>query len=230
MFRLFLVFSLMFCALTAHSQNSIDITSCPDTVMVNSNIPCYGFLVHFTNNDSLPINVAVIDSANYQLPGTTQMVTFNGCASPIPGQPETIFIEPSDTLWAQFIYFPNGQSGTSSVDICFFDFNNSSDTVCSTIVIDTSPFVSTADIENTNFVLRTYPNPFSDQLFIEYDINLGNSANVLITDIHGKLIYSQRLNPSEKQSILSFNPEKGIYFVSLVLNGTPVHTEQIIKQ
>lgn len=228
MFRLLLVFSLVVSSFSVHSQNPIDITSCPDTVMVNSNIPCYGFLVYFTNNDSLPINAAAIDSANYQLPGTTQMVTFNGCASPIPGQPETIFIEPSDTLWAQFIYFPNGQTGTSSVDICFFDFDNSSDTVCSTIVINTSPTVSVEEENTANVNIKTYPNPFSDQLTVEYILNLTEDASLSLYDLTGKLVYSQSIDRMSRHSVIYPPKTSGTYLLVLQSESRVLASKKVV--
>ena len=69
------------------------------------------------------------------------------------------------------------------------------------------------DIENSDFV-TIYPNPSTGILNIDFK-NTHELVNINISDISGKIFYSEKINTSEKQSIMLSHLAKGIYFIRI---------------
>lgn len=186
----FLLFSALFLCLSGFSQE-FGIYDLPDTVHVNSNVPCWGTTVKFSNNTQNFVTTAVIDTASQQLAGTTQVVGFNGCNTPLPGQPDILGVEGYDTLFAMFTYFPNGQVGTTVVDVCFFNWNNPGDTICETIVIITDPFASQDELTTNGLLI--FPNPSQGQFNITGLENVSENAVLCVYNNAGQLIYTAKV-------------------------------------
>lgn len=178
----------------------------------------------------MPVLAAVIDSTVQGLPGTTQMITFNGCAAPVPGQPETMSVEPYDTLWAQFFYFPNGQSGTKIVDICFFDFNNPTDTVCERMTLITNTSVSIHEQEFDDELIKIYPNPFDSDLTVEISSRIEGDGDVIVFDAKGRLVHGGKMNSKTKTFSMPLGLTEGTYHISILKDGKLLSSKSVIKR
>ena len=88
-------------------------------------------------------------------------------------------------------------------------------------------------IENTvskNSFLNAFPNPFSNEILINYDLaDYTTSSSVLIKDMTGRLIESQKLTDRSGQLHLGKNLSPGIYLVILE-NGHNNSFTKIIKE
>ncbi|MBD3636576.1 MAG: T9SS type A sorting domain-containing protein [Crocinitomicaceae bacterium] len=197
------------------------IVECPDTVYVNSNVPCWGTFITFSNNSQNFVITAIIDTASQQLNGTSQVVGFNGCNTPLPGQPDLLGVEGNDTLFAMFTYFPNGQIGTTVVDVCFFNWNNPGDTICETMVIITDPFASQEKFEKHEISL--FPNPTNGQFSISGIENVSENANIYVYNSIGELVFYDHL----KSSIYLNDLKGGNYFVVIQV-GQKLYTETLV--
>jgi len=78
--------------------------------------------------------------------------------------------------------------------------------------------------------VKIYPNPVKDTL----NINLGNifskEVHVRIYDISGRVMFKEYFKHNSKN--LEINTSflnKGVYFISLNLNGTDTRTQKFVK-
>ncbi|MEO9531041.1 MAG: T9SS type A sorting domain-containing protein [Crocinitomicaceae bacterium] len=213
--------SLLICS-AVYSQE-LEIVTCPDTVYINSNVPCWPTQIEFKNNSPNGMLAAVYDTASAQLIGTDQIVGFNGCSSPLPGQPDQQLIEPQDTLPAMFVYYPNNQTGITVVDVCFFNWSNPGDTVCSTIVIISDLMASQKELDG--FEMDIYPNP-SNGLFSISGIEIFSDESVLlVANSEGRIIYTDIL----QSSVDLGNVENGHYYLFIKDGNKTYHHTLIIS-
>lgn len=80
--------------------------------------------------------------------------------------------------------------------------------------------------------LKVYPNPAKDQLFVLFNLENSNKAELRITDISGKTVYNQFLNNNQNNSITNINISplsKGVYYLVL-LTDTSIQRIQFLKQ
>ena len=81
-------------------------------------------------------------------------------------------------------------------------------------------------------LLKAYPNPVKDQLFVLFNIQHTTKAQLRISDASGKIVYSQLLNTAQNNSAISINVSalsKGIYHVQLITDKG-VQQTQFMKQ
>ena len=78
--------------------------------------------------------------------------------------------------------------------------------------------------------LFAYPNPFSNDIIINYNLAFYSSSSiVLIKDLLGKIIYSQKLTEAAGQLHLGKNLSPGIYLV-VIDNGNTTTIRKIVKE
>ena len=80
--------------------------------------------------------------------------------------------------------------------------------------------------------LKVYPDPAKDELFVLFKMQSINKAELQITDILGKVVYSNTVNNDQQNNIAVADISslsKGIYFVSLI-TGNDIQRAQFIKQ
>jgi len=86
------------------------------------------------------------------------------------------------------------------------------------------------------FNYAVYPNPFNEELIIDYSSARAGSVQFELWDVMGKLQYTsfQNIEPGSAQIILNDIQLKiippGIYMIRIALNGNIVSTQRIIKQ
>ena len=80
--------------------------------------------------------------------------------------------------------------------------------------------------------LKVYPDPAKDELFVLFKMQSINKAQLQITDVLGKIVYSNTINNDQQNNIAVVDISllsKGIYFVSLI-TGNDIQRTQFIKQ
>jgi len=87
--------------------------------------------------------------------------------------------------------------------------------------------VTVKENANKNDALKVYPNPFNNELTVNYKLK-ENTATLTIYNIIGENIYSAILNQNSTQLSLT-NFDKGIYFIKII-DGDNYVTQKIVKQ
>ncbi len=81
--------------------------------------------------------------------------------------------------------------------------------------------------------VKAYPNPFSDQFFVECSNQMNNSPlEIVVTDLSGKTIYRESgINPAFAQRTRVELPghSKGFYFVTISKGNRKISTQKMIK-
>ncbi|MEH6538095.1 MAG: T9SS type A sorting domain-containing protein [Psychroserpens sp.] len=81
---------------------------------------------------------------------------------------------------------------------------------------------------NSNILLaKIYPNPFSHYLFITFSENITNEVKILLFDIKGSLIYSQKFAPSQTLKLNLGDYANGNYILNIESNNKSFSTKLI---
>lgn len=138
----------------------------------------------------------------------------------VPGVTNASTTISNDTYLNCHVY-PNGKSGIGVIKMHITDNNGTNDTITWNATATT---ISILEKERNNSFF-VYPNPFSEQAFIEY---LGdNSYLVTIYDSKGKEV--QQIKGNGATTTINRNSlAPGVYFVYLEDNGAVLGREKII--
>jgi len=167
------------------------------------------------------------------VPGSSNYFCWDVCYGPstsISLNPLTI--EPGDTNEAFYAdYEGNGNVGLSTIQYCFYDQQNNSDSICFIAVFNASATgVETNLFANENKISNAYPNPASGSAKITYSVksDAGNSKFVL-HNMLGAVVKTIDLN--EKLATLEIHLnglQSGIYFYSLVVDNKTIATKKLV--
>ncbi|MBI5219168.1 MAG: T9SS type A sorting domain-containing protein [Bacteroidia bacterium] len=173
---------------------------------------------------------------------------------PVPGAEVYVELEPDDEPIANtqtdtsgnygFGGLPAGNDYTMSVDIpglplvstfihinittstsTFTDMNFLVDTSSTNGAIFIDPNVKVPTYENSDFSMTLYPNPYTENLNIEYTLNKGSRVSLEVYDIHGKvvaaLVNDEQAEGGHKYtfSAAKLGFAEGAYFVKLQVNN-----------
>ncbi|CAF3326961.1 unnamed protein product [Rotaria sp. Silwood2] len=84
--------------------------------------------------------------------------------------------------------------------------------------------------------IRYYPNPFTDNLSIQFQLTASKNISIHLTDYSGKEILTKKYTANEGTSVIQLNElsalSNGIYFIQVYdnENGVVLSTEKVIKQ
>ena len=89
------------------------------------------------------------------------------------------------------------------------------------------------DTTETNLInlqkIKLYPNPVSDFLFVDYDIEYTKGAKLIIYNSIGATIYSKELKDKKDNLKIQVSDYKnGLYFCSLQIDGKLLITKKIL--
>ncbi len=79
-----------------------------------------------------------------------------------------------------------------------------------------------------NLEAKVYPNPFSQQVTIDFTSPIKNDIMVLLNDVTGKLIYSNNFSAAQKIDLQFNNIQSGAYFLKVV-SGSKHFNSKLIK-
>ncbi len=104
------------------------------------------------------------------------------------------------------------------------------------IVIDGDGTLGTSNLHLTNgMIYSVSPNPFSDELHINYGIFKSSNVKIEVYDMQGQLVasISEKELVAEKYTAIwkpQINLSSGMYFCVLKINGLQVHYRKIVKK
>ena len=115
-------------------------------------------------------------------------------------------------------YLPSETSGSTVVKYCVFDESNMADSACVNVTFTTES-TSISD-KNNNFFSEFHPNPSSSMAYLDYDLKLGQVANVIVSDMLGSVVFNETI--TNKEGTISFdfsNHKSGLYFANIIIDG-----------
>ena len=122
----------------------------------------------------------------------------------------------------------NGVLGQSIVRYTVYDSLNQGDSVNVTIVYNVTP---NGIKNNTNniFVSNAVPNPASNSVNFNYDLNGNTNATVKIYNSLGNLVKTITLAPNSKNTQADISAlEEGFYFYSIISDGKAISTRRLV--
>ena len=93
-----------------------------------------------------------------------------------------------------------------------------------------------ADFENsddstsaTPSQIKIFPNPASETVNLEIEIQDGQKVNVEIFDLNGKLVIAKQLEPQQRLYMLDTHSLlEGVYLLRLILNGEAIESKRLV--
>jgi hypothetical protein len=79
-----------------------------------------------------------------------------------------------------------------------------------------------------NLEVKVYPNPTSGRVYVDFSGYTGHKAEILVTDILGKVVLRNTLYVEERLEIDLSDRVTGIYFLKIILNGDEVNRKLIL--
>ncbi len=83
---------------------------------------------------------------------------------------------------------------------------------------------------NTDFELLAYPNPFSDQINVQFDVNGATASQLEVHNLLGQVIEVVNLNNDKGTLQIGANLPKGIYLIKIQADQEISKTIKIIKE
>ena len=148
--------------------------------------------------------------------------------------PSLLVTLPSGVTESTFIayYYPHNVLGTTTIEYCFHPVDDMAAGSCKSI---TYVIAATAAIKNdldnlgSSSIATVYPNPLDGAGWLEYNIRIGATGDVVFRDLAGKEIMRERgLVLSGKIAINSDEFAQGIGFYTLEINGIAIRTERFV--
>ena len=123
-------------------------------------------------------------------------------------------------------YNPNGNYGVSLLRFAIFDITNPAISTVFYLRLD-----NTQSIQNNNNseTLNAYPNPTSNRVTIEHNLNSNyGKTELVIRNITDSVLYSNPINGSSKTNVSLEDFSAGIYFYSIENQGKTIATKKLI--
>lgn len=188
---------------------------------------------HFTvhNNGSTSIDVMVKKTELSVVPGSTNSFCWDIC------YPTTTYASAhwvsiasgsSDSTHFSGDYSNYGTLGSSLIRYTFFNRSNANDSVSVIVNFTTTPTAISESVFSIEFS-NAYPNPASNFVNFNYNLQGTSSAEFVITDLLGSELYRAELENENNKlmiDVASFNA--GVYFYSLRVDGKMQFTRKLI--
>jgi hypothetical protein len=223
---------------------AIGVTISPSSISANPTIKfatpgVYSVTLLSSNSQGTATSIQTI-TINNCAPTTSFNITSTGCTSvAMTTTNQTTGATPISYFWT--VSPSSGVSPilpstvASSVNITINNIGVYTISLTATNSFGSTSFTKTVNVsscvglnENTSFadLLEVYPNPSKD--LVNVNLSGNNSYNVTVTDILGAVVYSKTSN-TEKLSINLSNKAKGIYFITVEVEGKKA-TKKIIVE
>jgi len=213
----------------AIAQNSLTIVSMPQEVWGNTDAAYIQAPGSVENTSGSAVEVKVRSTEVSVIPGTLNYFCWAQCYEPgVTLSPTSITLQPGERVNAFYgDYIPQGQAGISSIKYCFFNVANEADSVCGIVRFSASPVgVNDLSAAGRSNISKSYPNPASNDLFIDYAVGEG-VGRIDIYSMLGMKVKS--VNLTGQQGRVNLNVAAlpaGMYLYRLVVNGQDVQTKR----
>lgn len=183
------------------------------------------------NNTESAMDVMVKKVIIDTITGTTNSFCWGLCFPPfvyVSPDPKTIEANTWDSIDFSGHYNPLTLTGASKVRYVFYNRANVSDSVCVNVTYEA--WMAGIDNQTAKSTLSgAYPNPANNMVSFEYAGNNDNTGSVIIRNIVGTIVKQSNLaSTSGKVNVNTADLSDGIYFYSLVVNGTSVTTKKLV--
>ena len=85
------------------------------------------------------------------------------------------------------------------------------------------------DTSNNNLGAMVYPNPFEQSVSVSFSEEILNVIDVVVFDIHNRLIYSKKFQPSPSIQLMLGDVSMGTYVLKVTSNGK-IFNAKLIKK
>lgn len=234
--KLLLAAALLFATSIAFSQNLV-LSHEGDVYEPNAEVSVEGPVTQeivieldVTNTGSATIDVLCQRYHIELVPGSMSALCWGGLCYPpnvgLSGFSTTI--EPGQTVSNDFSghYYPNGNTGMSTIAYTFFDLNNPNDSVMITVLFDGL----TVGVEESSMYskMKAFPNPANDFLTINLDTDVMKEDMAFeLIDVNGSVVRETATSQNEVK-INTSDLAEGIYFYRAMVNNKVVASEKII--
>jgi hypothetical protein len=219
---LFFILALVFASLQLLAQN---IVLTPHNNPVNGSIIDANtdlnteISVENTSNES--IDIMVSRQLVNGLPGTQNYFCWTACYTPsVSVSTAPITFAPSEIDENRFAvhYVPNEVIGSVTIKYCAYDNDNPADSSCVNVTFNALT-VSTDEYLISDSFSDFYPNPAFSTAFLDYNLNSGDVAQVVVSDILGNVVLQQIIeNQNGKLNFDLRDTKPGLYFANIFLN------------
>ena len=142
--------------------------------------------------------------------------------------PDPLILNPGDTIlnFSGHLY-PNGNTGSTTIEYIFYDENNPSNQW--TYQVEYNVFGVSLE-ENELALSAPYPNPASD--VVKFDVQNSSAATLEIFDMLGKKVGERQLSAGQGQVTLQVSHlQPGLYFATVRSDrGDAVETKRLVIQ
>ncbi|HYG49656.1 MAG TPA: T9SS type A sorting domain-containing protein [Flavobacteriales bacterium] len=78
-------------------------------------------------------------------------------------------------------------------------------------------------------MLKTYPNPASNVIYVEFELEEGSKPELFLCDVSGKIIQKLGMMSFEGRTIIGVaGVENGVYFISVFENGNLIKSQKVV--
>jgi hypothetical protein len=96
------------------------------------------------------------------------------------------------------------------------------------VILDPNPISSQEEVF-TKEQVEVFPNPFDNSIFVKTKDIFGEKLDVHFRSIDGRLIYTHQMRAEQEEIILPSHLPKGLYIVSIIVDGYIVANKKLIK-
>lgn len=191
--------------------------------------------VYITNSGDADINIRLKKQEIDLVSGTINSFCIGSCYMPETYESSNDFYltagETTGRDEVYFEFFPEGNSGESTIYYEFWDNDNPDDKV--SVTVNYSIVATSVQTRFNEITLNAYPNPVSGStVSINYDfVSTPNNAKLLVHNILGVEMKTRNLQQSAGRLTLDIDDlPKGIYLYSLENNGRKISTKRFVKR
>ena len=231
--KIYLVFITMFFAVFAFAQN---ITVNVPYIELNPDDTTfdYGEII-ISNNESSAYTLQVRQDNIDSPEGSGLAICFGIVCYPANDFDDYVYTDEialgANSTYEEFkiTYDANGSDANAVWQLVFFDVNTNNDVFTIDIFYD-GPVGIAEILSQQSDISHPSPNPVESVSQIAYELPADfKEASFVVHNITGSLVKETILeNRNGMIDINALDFEQGIYFYSLVVNGTPVHSKKLI--
>lgn len=224
-------YSLVFISTLGYSfAQSLQIVNSESAIYSDTSQSLISAYVYVKNISSDPLEVLASRAENNLATNHESYFCWDICYGPAKAtadDPLTIDAGATEDAFRGYLK-PYGTIGTSYIKYCFFNQDNPADSVCINLSYIISANTGVSSITAT--MLEAYPNPASDKLTIPYLLTVSQDAAIQLTDLYGRVIYSETLMQSAGKAELNISGlARGMYFYSLITENGSI-SRRFIKE
>lgn len=230
----FVLYSLSAQSILITDENNSPVSN--DQVVVLHEEPGHSdILSHFDvkNNTSSSMDIMCKKKEVSLINGSTNSFCWAQCYPPftyVSPTPITLGAGQSDTNSFLGEYYPNGNSGISTIAYTFFDGNNTNDSVRVIVeyafnVVGLEELFARGDYSFS----AAYPNPASASTSFDYELPAGGKAYVSIMNLLGSEVKQLELSGLKGKATLNTSDlNEGVYFYTLYIGGQGLSTHKLV--